>query len=74
MPEELVHWRSKDHELDFVLAPDAFVEVKHGRTSLAEFSWFRQVFPKAHLTVITTGKFERDWIKSMTIDEFLLEC
>jgi len=30
LPEEQMHWRSKEHEIDFVLNPESFIEIKLG--------------------------------------------
>ena len=45
VPERLGYWQSKQHELDFVLAPGSFVEVERGRASPLDFAWFPHVFP-----------------------------
>jgi len=74
MPEELAYWRSDDHELDYVRAPDDFLEVKQGRTGPMDFTWFPRRFPRARLTVLTTTPFEHDWVRGITIDEFLREA
>jgi predicted AAA+ superfamily ATPase len=71
-PEEMAHWQSKEHELDFVLSPDRFLEVKRGRTSPLEFGWFPKVFPRGRLTVIGRDRFETDAIHGMTMEDFLL--
>jgi predicted AAA+ superfamily ATPase len=73
VPEELCFWQSKEHELDFVLAPGEFLEVKHGRTSPLEFAWFSRVFPKAHLTVISQSRYETANLTGIGLDEFLLQ-
>jgi uncharacterized protein len=72
-PEDMAHWQSKEHELDFVLAPDQFLEVKRGRTSPLEFGWFPKVFPRGRLTVIGRDRFETDSVHGMTMEDFLLQ-
>jgi predicted AAA+ superfamily ATPase len=72
-PERIPHWRSAEHELDFVLAPDSFVEVKRGRAGPLDFAWFPRVFPKGHLTVVCATPFETDQIRGVTLAELLRE-
>ena len=64
-------WQSKEHELDFVLSPSEFLEVKHGRTSPVEFAWFSKVFPKAHLTVISQTRYDTANLTGIGLEEFL---
>jgi len=73
VPEELSFWQSKEHELDFVLAPGEFIEVKHGRTSPVEFTWFSKVFPKAHLTVISQTRYDTANVTGIGLEDFLLQ-
>ena len=70
-PEQLTHWQSPEHELDFVLDPNSFLEVKRGRTSALEFAWFPKVFPKARLTVVGKDRFETDRVRGVTVEDFL---
>ena len=73
VPEELHFWQSKEHELDFVLSPSEFLEVKHGRTSPVEFTWFSKVFPKAHLTVISQTRYDTANLTGIGLEQFLLQ-
>ncbi len=72
-PDTMAYWRSKEHELDFVLAPDSFLEVKRGQVTPLEFSWFPRCFAKGHLTVVSASRFETEQIRSVTLEHFLLE-
>jgi len=72
MPELMLYWQGKAHELDFVLERGGFVEVKRGRTTPIEFSWFPKVFPNRRLTVISQSRFETRRIKGITLEDFLL--
>jgi len=45
-------------ELDFVVKPDSWIEVKRGRTGPLDFAWFPAVFPKARLAVIEAARVE----------------
>ena len=65
-------WQSSEHELDFVLAPDRFIEVKRGRTGPLDFTWFPKCFPKGRLTVVSESRFETDRIHGITLEDFLL--
>jgi len=71
-PEVMSFWQSSENELDFVLAPDRFIEVKRGRTGPLDFTWFPKCFPTGHLTVISRSRFETDHIHGITLEEFLL--
>jgi uncharacterized protein len=71
-PEVMAFWQSGEHELDFVLGSDRFIEVKRGRAGPLDFMWFPKCFPKAYLTVISESRFETDQIRGVTLDDFLL--
>jgi predicted AAA+ superfamily ATPase len=71
MAENMLFWQGGGHEIDFVLGPDEFVEVKRGETSPFDFSWFPSVFPKGRLTVIGETRFETDRIIGVTMEDFL---
>jgi predicted AAA+ superfamily ATPase len=73
MPEEQSYWRSRDHELDFVLGPDEFLEVKLGPTNPMEFAWFSHVFPKGRLTVVSQSTYETRNIRGIRLEDFLAE-
>ncbi|MBI2892045.1 MAG: ATP-binding protein [Deltaproteobacteria bacterium] len=70
-PERLPYWASREHEIDFVAGDGSFVEVKWGRASALDFSWFPKSFPKGFLTVVCGTPFEADRIRGVTLSEFL---
>ncbi len=70
-PEILLHWRSRTNELDFVVPPDGFVEVKRGRSSPLEFGWFGRVFPGALLEVVGADRYETRTIHGVPMADFL---
>jgi uncharacterized protein len=70
-PERIPYWRGGGHELDFVTAPRAFVEVKLGRASALDLAWFPRTFPKSRLIVVCSTPFESDTIRGVTLDAFL---
>lgn len=70
-PEELAFWKTDDHELDFVLDAQCFLEVKRGRSGPVDFAWFASRFPKARLTVITTTPFESVPVRGRTMEDWL---
>ena len=72
-PEQLAHWQGGHHELDFVLAPDRFLEVKSGRTGPLEHAWFTRSFPNARLTILGRDRFATDAVLGRTMEDFLLE-
>lgn len=73
MPELLTFWQSKDHEIDYVIDPELFVEVKRGMAGPMEFNWFSNIFPKGKLQIVNTQSFETDHLKGITLEQFLLE-
>lgn len=73
IPELLPFWQGKEHEIDFVLSPTSFLEVKRGAVTPMEFSWFSKSLPKAHLTVVGSSSFETDQIHALPLEQFLLE-
>jgi uncharacterized protein len=72
MPERIPYWKTRSRELDFVPAPDHFVEVKRGQATALEYTWFPREHPDAHLTVISRDRFETDRIRGVTMEDFLL--
>lgn len=72
LPEEMCHWESDRHALDFVLDASQMLEVKLGTTSPVEFAWFSKVFPKSRLTVICQNRYQTEQITSVSLEDFLL--
>jgi len=73
MPEIQYFWQSNKAELDFRLREDMWLEVKRGKVSPSEFSWFLKVFPKAKLTVVSgSGEFQYDFLRGISFENFLL--
>jgi predicted AAA+ superfamily ATPase len=72
-PEEMAHWQREKHEIDFVIHNELFLEVKAGRTTPIEFAWFRKVFPKANLEVISQTEYRTHSVVALTLEEFLLQ-
>lgn len=72
-PELSLHWKSKHHELDFVVDLETFIEVKRGHATPLDFAWFAGVFPRARLKVISSDTFETDQIRTLTMEDFLLD-
>ena len=73
MPEVLSFWQGKEHEIDFVLDDNEFLEIKLGAVSVVEFSWFPRSFPKSRLKVVNQNRFRSDRIEGLTLEDFLLE-
>jgi predicted AAA+ superfamily ATPase len=72
MPESIYYWRGGEHELDFVLAPNRFLEVKRGKTGPMDFTWFPKSFPNGRLAVVGANRFETDQIVGLTLEDYLL--
>ncbi len=73
VPDALAFWNSGERELDFVAAPDSFIEVKRGSSSPLEFSWFSRSFPRSRLTVVSGSRFQTDQVRGVTLEDFLSE-
>jgi len=69
----LAYWQNKNHEIDFVEHGENYIEVKRGKSSVIEFSWFPKQIPHKQLIVINLNKFETDRIKGLRLEEFLLD-
>jgi len=69
----LAFWQNKNHEIDFIFAKEQLLEVKRGRSSALEFSWFPKLFPNKELIVINSETFVTDQIRGVTLEDFLLE-
>lgn len=72
MPEVMHYWQGGNHELDFVVAPGEFLEVKRGRTGPLDFAWFPKSFPAGRLTVVGANRFETDRVVGLTVADFML--
>ena len=71
VPEQLLFWQSKEHELDFVVGAGRYLEVKRVVTSPIEFSWFEQALRGAQLTVVSDASYEARSVRGITLEEFL---
>jgi len=71
-PELLNFWSGGGHEIDFVLDPHRFVEVKRGAAGAFQFAWFPRTFPASHLWVVSRDRFEADRMRGTTLEAFLL--
>lgn len=70
--EPLAFFQGKEHEIDFV-DDHKWIEVKRGKSSPLEFSWFSQYFPKENLSVINTNSFETRSVRGISLEDFLLD-
>ena len=70
-PELQFFWQSQEHELDFFVRNQFFVEVKRGKTSPFEFQWFLKVFPKKKLRVVSASSFDGGSIQGISFEDFL---
>jgi len=68
----LMFYQGKENEIDFVVPEDAWIEVKRGKSSALEFSWFAKSFPNINLRVINANSFETDQICGLSMEGFLL--
>lgn len=65
-------WQSKKHEIDFVLSQDHLLEVKKGKCSALEFTWFVQQFPNKKLTVVNAATFATNNMCGIDLETFML--
>jgi predicted AAA+ superfamily ATPase len=72
-PEVMSFWQSDNHEIDFVVDGSRFIEVKRGKVSPVEYTWFPRTFPGKHLTIINTDRFETSFCRGVTLEDFLVE-
>ncbi len=70
--EPLAFYQDKNHEIDFILSTDHFLEIKRGQSSALEFAWFSKQFPNKKLTVINTKSFCTDQIEGISLEAFML--
>jgi predicted AAA+ superfamily ATPase len=57
-PEHSNYWMNDSHEIDFILDPTNFLEIKAGQAHSWEFSWFANSFAKSKLYVVSESSFE----------------
>lgn len=69
--DPLYFWGNKVHEIDFVVQPNDYLEVKRGQSSPLEFAWTKHQFPKSHVTVICNTPFQTETVRAMTLEQFL---
>ena len=72
LPELLTFWQTQEHEIDYMVRPDRFVEVKRGAVTPLEFAWFARSFPKGQLLVVNPRRFETSHVRGLTLEDFLL--
>jgi predicted AAA+ superfamily ATPase len=71
VPDELLHWASGAHEIDFVVRKDLLLEVKRGQASATEFGWVRSTFPNSELWVASASTFRASRMRGVTLAELL---
>lgn len=69
VPERFCYYSHDDHEVDFVLSPHEWVEVKRGQISPHELGFVPQ---DVNLTVICSNKLSFNRVKCSTLEEFLI--
>ena len=72
-PEQMLFGQSKQHEVDFIINEEYFIEVKFGKASPMEFTWFKNEYPGCFLTVINTDRFETGFCRGITMKDFLCD-
>jgi predicted AAA+ superfamily ATPase len=72
-PERMHYWQTAEHEIDFVLDRETYLEVKSGRTTALEFAWFERTFPRASLLVVGQDRFDARSVTGTTLEDFLLQ-
>jgi predicted AAA+ superfamily ATPase len=72
-PETLHYWKGDQNEVDYVVRPELWLEVKRGARSALDFSWFPRAFPRAQLWVAGSARFEAERIRGLTLEDLLLD-
>lgn len=72
-PEMSAYWQGGGHEIDYVRDGRLFLEVKRGKSTAVEFSWFPRAFPGGKLVVVSSSRFETERIRGLTMEDFLLD-
>jgi predicted AAA+ superfamily ATPase len=72
-PERMHYWQSTEHEIDFVLDRETYLEVKSGRTNALEFAWFARTIPRARLLVIGSNRYDAQSVTGRTMEDFLAQ-
>lgn len=73
--EPLTFWQNKEHEIDFVdrSTLPRYIEVKRGKTTPLEFSWFTKQFPHDELLVISSTEYNSQQMRGINLEAFLLD-
>lgn len=69
--DPLYFWQNKEHEIDFVVKPKDYLEVKRGQSSPIEFAWTKHQFPKSQVRVLCNTPFETQTVSGITLEQFL---
>jgi len=69
--DPLSFWQNSENEIDFVVNSEQFIEVKRGKCSPHEFSWFPRQFPGEQLAVVSSSQFETDFVQGILFEDFL---
>jgi predicted AAA+ superfamily ATPase len=72
-PETLHYWQGEEREVDYVVRPDLWIEVKRGAASAMEFAWFPRSFPRARLWIACRERFDAGRIRGLTLEDLLLD-
>jgi predicted AAA+ superfamily ATPase len=73
LPDFMNFWQSKEREIDFVLPDEKiYVEVKAGKSSPIEFTWFPKCIQSGDLTVVNQSNFEATRITGLSLEDYLL--
>jgi len=71
--DPLYFWENAAHEIDFVVQPNDYLEVKRGQSSPLEFAWTKHQFPKSKVRVICNTPFQTECVLAITLEQFLNE-
>ncbi|MBS0655271.1 MAG: ATP-binding protein [Verrucomicrobia bacterium] len=71
--DPLYFWENAEHEMDFVVQPKEYLEVKRGQSSPIEFAWAKHQFPKSKVRVICSTPFESESVTGISLEQFLSE-
>lgn len=72
--DPLGFWQNKKHEIDFYKPTEYCVEVKRGKCSALEFSWYAHQFGDSQLKlkIINKNEFSTAYLDGITLEAFML--
>lgn len=71
IPDLFAFWTDEQHEIDFVISENQWLEVKLGQASPHEFSFLSMMPRKIQTNVICTNRIHTQTVKSIKVRDFM---